>query len=198
MFPEVYSEEEVTFSTERNKMKKAKLHIKGNAQSNVSGHLFAISHGSLSLSTSHAEQLYSHNTLSVLSNDTSNQTAMLQHSVKRPLFTKLYNNGQSETPTLCTPSLLASIWNINPYKQPNQKRSVATQLSVVATEGVLVGPSSTEGIQTLKFAPCMPLCFCLPSNFVNCCRCLKGTEPVSLLAAVIKMYCLVNFLKCVY
>lgn len=69
------------------------------------------------------------------------------------------------------------IGDINAYKQPNQKKSVAIQLSVVALEGVLVDPSSTERRQTLKFAPCMPLCFCLPSNFVNCCRCSKGNGP---------------------
>lgn len=45
-----------------------------------------------------------HKTLSMLSYDTKHQ--FLQHLDKRPPFTKLCNNGQMETLTLCIPSLL--------------------------------------------------------------------------------------------
>lgn len=45
----------------------------------------------------------------MLSYYTSNQTPVLQYSVKRPLFIKLYNNSQWETPTPLITSLLAFI-----------------------------------------------------------------------------------------
>ena len=105
-------------------------------------------------------------------------------SVKRPLFTKLYNNSQRKTPSLFTGFYIG---DINPYKQPNQKRSVAIQLSVVAVQGVVVDPWSTEQTQTLKFAPCKSVCFCRPSNLLNCCRCSKGNGPVSMWPAVTQL-----------
>lgn len=116
------------------------------------------------------------NTFSVLSYDTSNQTPVLWHFVKRPLFTKLYNNGQRETPTLSAPPLLAYIWDFNPHKQPNQKRSVAMQLSVVALEGVLVDPSSTERRQTLHHV-CLPVSVC-PAILLTVADAWRATDQI--------------------